>query len=58
MLAYSSGNDSYIEVVPVQSVNPDETVCGVLAVRVEGLDVLRRCTLLPTASRDLPLDMS
>ncbi|XP_028179492.1 protein fantom-like [Ostrinia furnacalis] len=54
LLAYSSGNDSYIEVVPVQGALPGEAVCGVLAVKVDGLDVLRRCALMAVSqTRDL-----
>ncbi|CAB3239525.1 unnamed protein product [Arctia plantaginis] len=42
LLAYGVGSPGYTEVVPVRS-RSGTSVCGVLAVRLDGLDVLRRC---------------
>ncbi|CAH0405573.1 unnamed protein product [Chilo suppressalis] len=49
LLACSGGNNSYTEVLPVRSVRVDEAVSGVLAVKLDGLDVVRRCLLLTMA---------
>ncbi|KAH9631638.1 hypothetical protein HF086_006630 [Spodoptera exigua] len=46
LLAYSAGSSGYTEVVPVRAARAPAGVCGVLAVRLDGLHVLRRCLLL------------
>ncbi|XP_047041872.1 uncharacterized protein LOC124645933 [Helicoverpa zea] len=51
LLAYSAGSPGYTEVIPVRAAG-GAAVCGVLAVRLDGLDVVRRCLLLPSSERD------
>lgn len=41
LLAYCAG-DTFTEVLPVRAAHPGGGVCGVLAVRMDGLTVLRR----------------
>lgn len=53
LLAYSAGSSGYTEVVPVRSAHGGAAVCGVLAVRLDGLDIVRRCLLLASSQRDL-----
>ncbi|KAF9420227.1 hypothetical protein HW555_003448 [Spodoptera exigua] len=45
LLAYSAGSSGYTEVVPVRAARAPAGVCGVLAVRLDGLHVLRRFSL-------------
>ncbi|KAJ0182815.1 hypothetical protein K1T71_002184 [Dendrolimus kikuchii] len=45
IIACASGSNGYTEVVTIRAPNHNE-VCGVLAVRVDHLDVLRRCLAL------------
>ncbi|CAH1639405.1 unnamed protein product [Spodoptera littoralis] len=47
LLAYSAGSPGYTEVLPVRAARGPAAVCGVLAVRLDGLHVVRRCLLLP-----------
>ncbi|CAH0592119.1 unnamed protein product [Chrysodeixis includens] len=53
LLAYSAGSPGYTEVVPVRAAAGGAAVCGVLAVRLDGLDVVRRCLQLSSSQRDL-----
>ncbi|KAJ8735223.1 hypothetical protein PYW07_006843 [Mythimna separata] len=54
LLAYSAGSVVYTEVMPVRAANGSSSVSGVLAVRVHGLHVVRRCLLLSSSEvRDL-----
>ncbi|KAJ8736687.1 hypothetical protein PYW08_007343 [Mythimna loreyi] len=51
LLAYSAGSPGYTEVMPVRAARGAPAVCGVLAVRLDGLDVVRRCLLLTSSYR-------
>ncbi|KAI5632861.1 first c2 domain of RPGR-interacting protein 1 domain-containing protein [Phthorimaea operculella] len=43
LVAFSADNDSYTEVIPVHDAQTRNCICGVLSVRVDGLNVVRKC---------------
>ncbi|KAM3960849.1 uncharacterized protein ACR2FA_004986 [Aphomia sociella] len=55
VLSCSAGCDSYTDVVPLRSVYNDGAVCGVLALKIGGLDMVRKCLLLSTSQKDLSI---
>ncbi|XP_059058379.1 uncharacterized protein LOC131851832 [Achroia grisella] len=52
MVSSSGCSDSYTEVVPVRSARDRSAVCGVLALRLDGLHLVRKCLLLSNSGRD------
>ncbi|XP_026319750.1 uncharacterized protein LOC113230166 isoform X3 [Hyposmocoma kahamanoa] len=46
LLAWSRGSDIYTEVLPVHVAGQYGLICGVLAVKVAGLDVVRKCLMI------------